>query len=159
MVAIPDKVLKMIRNEQVIVVGTTNKKICNISPRTAFHLDQNGSIYWIELFKHKSLRNLQKNPWCTVASFNKKSLTGYQLKGKATLVSDRQEKRHIVAEITDRLTRLHKQRIIAKLKNRKPTIIKFDAKIIFSLKPNEFADTPILIDANTESLRASDMQW
>jgi hypothetical protein len=159
MVSLPDKVLKMIRNEQVIIVGSTNKKICNISPRTAFHLAKNGSIYWIDLFKHKTLRNLQQNSWCTIATFNKKSLTGYQLKGRATLVSDRKEKEQIVAEITDRLTRLHRQRILAKIKNRKPTIIRFDAKVVFSLKPNEFADTPIILDANIESLRASDMQW
>ena len=159
MVPLPDKVLKMIRNEQVIIVGSTNRGICNVSPRTAFHLDQDGSIYWLELFRHKTLRNLQKNPWCTVAAFNKKSLSGYQLKGKVTLISNRETKNLITDKIIDKLTRLHKQRILATTKNRKPTIVKFDAKIIFSLKPNEFADSPVMIDANAESLRASDMQW
>ena len=159
MVSLPDKVLKMIRSEQVVIVGSVNKGVCNVSPRTAFHLDQDGSIYWLELFKHKTLRNLQKNPWCTVAAFNKKSLTGYQLKGKVTIISNRKTKNLISAKITDRLTRLHKQRILRELKNKKPTIVKFNAKIVFSLKPNEFADSPMLIDANVESLRASDMQW
>ncbi|MFY9301386.1 MAG: pyridoxamine 5'-phosphate oxidase family protein [Candidatus Nitrosotenuis sp.] len=159
MVSVPDKVIQMIRHEQILLVGTSNEAICNVSPRTAIHVDKDGSIYWLELFKHKTLRNLKKNPWCTVAVFDKKKLVGYQLKGKAILVSDRKTKSQTSAQIIDRLTRLHKQRILKQSKTKRPNVIKFTAKIVFSLNPNELADSPLIVDANDESLNAADMQW
>jgi hypothetical protein len=158
-VSVPDKVKQMILKEQVFIVGSTSRGICNVSPRTTFHIDQDGSIYWLELFKHKTLRNLTKNPWCTLAVFDKKKLTGYQLKGKATLISDRKVKRQITTTIIDRLTRLHKQRMVAQSQNKKPHLIKFSAKIVYSLNPNELADSPLALDATDETLLASDMQW
>jgi hypothetical protein len=159
MASIPHKVTQMIRKEQVLIVGSTNKGICNVSPRTSFHIEQDGSIYWLELFRHKTLRNLQKNPWCTVAVFDKKKLSGYQLKGKATIVLDKKIKKEMSVKIIDRLTRLHKQRILQQSKNKRPNIIKFDPSLVFSLNPNELTDSPLMVNANDESLKAADMQW
>ncbi|MEW6043126.1 MAG: pyridoxamine 5'-phosphate oxidase family protein [Thermoproteota archaeon] len=159
MVLIPDKVAQMIRDQKIIIVGSTNKKICNISPRTAFHVDQDGSLYWLELFRHKTLRNLQKNPWCTIAVFDKNKLAGYQLKGNATVVADRKLRKEISAKITDKLTRMHKQRILRQAKSKKPNLVKFNARLVFSLNPNELADSPLVIDADYKSLKAADMQW
>lgn len=158
MKSIPDKVIQLIRKERILIVGSTNKKICNVSPRTIFHLDKDGSIYWLEIFKHKTFRNLQKNPWCTVAVFDKRGLTGYQLKGKATILTNGVISERISLKIIDILTRLHKQQILAKSKI-KPSLVKFTPKIVFSLNPNELADSPLVIDANDESFKASDLQW
>ena len=155
----PEKVKQLIAKEQVIIVGTSHKGIPNVSPRTAFHIDQNGSIYWLEIFKHKTFRNISKNHWCSIAVFDKKKLVGYQLKGKAELLTDRKTKSHMIITIIDRLARLHKQRILKQTKNRRTNIIKFSPKLVFSWNPNELADSPLAIDANTESLRAADLQW
>ena len=93
MVEIPEKVRRLIKKEDVLVVGSASKSsIPNVSPRTAFYVDKDSSIYWIELFKHKSYRNLQKNPWCSIAVFDKKELRGYQMKGKASIVNDKKLK-------------------------------------------------------------------
>ena len=159
MPSIPEKVKQLIAKEQVIIVGTSRKGIANVSPRTAFHIDQDGSIYWIEIFRHKTFRNIQKNQWCSIAVFDKKKLVGYQLKGKAKLVADRKIKSEMTATIIDKLTRLHKQRILRQAKNRRPNIVKFSAKLVFSLNPNELADSPLIVDANDESLKAADLQW
>ncbi|MGQ0606073.1 MAG: pyridoxamine 5'-phosphate oxidase family protein [Candidatus Nitrosotenuis sp.] len=159
MVTTPDKIKKLIRQEQVIIVGTVHKGICNVSPRTSFYLDQDGSIYWLELFRHKTFRNLQKNQWCTIVVFDKKKLVGYQLKGKATIITDRKIKSQIRLKIIDRLTRLHRQRILEQSNNKRPSLVQFIPKIVFSLNPNELADSPLMIDASNESLRTSDLQW
>lgn len=158
MKTIPDKIKKLMKKEHILIVGSSSNRICNVSPRISFHLDQDGSIYWLEMFKHKTFRNLQKNPWCTIAVFDKKKLVGYQLKGKATIVTDGQIKKRVSMQIIDILTRLHRQRILAKSKKR-PSLVKFTPKIVFSLNPNELADSPLMIDANDESLNASDLQW
>lgn len=154
---IPDKIQKLIKQQQILLVGTASKGICNISPRTSFHLDVDGSVYWLELFRHKTLRNLQKNHWCTIAVFDKKRLIGYQLKGKASLVSDRKTKLQMKLKIIDKLTRLHKQRILRQ--SVRPNLVRFVPQIIFSLNPNELADSALMISADTKSFRASDLQW
>lgn len=159
MPSIPDKVKQLITKENVIIVGTSQKGIVNVSPRTAFHIDLDGSIYWLEIFRHKTFRNIQKNRWCSIAVFDKKKLVGYQLKGKADLISDRKIKSQMTLTIIDKLTRLHRQRILRQAKNRRTNIVKFSAKLVFSLNPNELADSPIMVDANNESLKAADLQW
>ena len=154
---IPDKIQKLIKQQQILLIGTVNKGICNISPRTSFHLDADGSVYWLELFRHKTLRNLQKNHWCTIAVFDKKRLIGYQLKGKASLVSDRKTKLQMKLKIIDKLTRLHKQRILRQ--SARPNLVRFVPQIIFSLNPNELADSALMISADVQSFRASDLKW
>lgn len=156
---IPNKAAQLIKKQQIIIVGTSGRQICNVSPRTAFHIDQDGSIYWLELFRHKTLRNLKKNPWCTIAVFDKKKLTGFQLKGKARIISDKKVKRQSSAKIIDKLTRLHKQRILERPIKKKPSLIKFDTKLVYSLSPNELSDWPLAVEADDESLKHAEMQW
>lgn len=158
MQSIPNKIKQLIKKEHILIVGSSSNGICNVSPRISFHLDPDGSIYWFEMFKHKTFRNLQKNPWCTVAVFDRKKLIGYQLKGKTSIITDGKIKKRISLQIIDILTRLHKQKILAKSK-RRPSLVKFTPKIVFSLNPNELADSPLMVDANDESLKASDLQW
>ncbi len=158
MVLIPDKITQLIRKETVLIVGSSDEKgLCNVSPRTTFFLDSDGSIYWFELFKHKTYRNFQKNPWCSIAVFDKKKIAGYQIKGKATLIKDRKLRSEISMKIIDRLTRQHRQRILKE--NEKPNLVKFTPKIVYSLNPNELADSPLVIEATNESLNAADMKW
>jgi predicted pyridoxine 5'-phosphate oxidase superfamily flavin-nucleotide-binding protein len=159
-VAIPSNVKQMIQRQQIIIVGSADKSgLSNVSPRTSFYLDQDDSIYWLELFKHKTFRNFQNNPWCSIAVFDKKKLSGYQLKGKIKIVPNKKTKQEITIKIMDKLTRLHKQRILKHTNNKIPNVIKFTAQIIYSLNPNELADSPLELDANNESMKAANMQW
>lgn len=91
--------------------------------------------------------------------FDKKRLSGYQLKGKIKIITDKKTKQEITIKIIDKLTRLHRQRILKYTNNKIPNIIKFTTKIVYSLNPNELADSPLKLDANNESMKASNMQW
>ncbi len=91
MVSIPEDVKKMIREQQVIIVGTADHTgLTNISPRSTFHV-RDDEIYWFELFKHKSYYNFKQNPWVSVAIFDTKKLSGYQMKGNVSVVDDKSE--------------------------------------------------------------------
>jgi predicted pyridoxine 5'-phosphate oxidase superfamily flavin-nucleotide-binding protein len=158
-VVVSDKIKEMIRTQRILIVGSANKDgICNVSPRTSFHLGKDGSVYWLEFFRHKTFRNFKANPWCSIAVFDKNKLTGFQLKGKISIVKDKKTRKEISVLIIDKLTRLHKQKIL-KLTNKKPQVIRFVPQIIYTLNPNELADSPLTIHANDESLAAADMQW
>ena len=148
MVKIPNHVKEMILDQQMIVVASVDENgISNISPRTTFTITDD-VIYWIELFRHKSFENFQNSDWISVASFDKEKLKGYQLKGKVTMLQDEEKKKNISLQIIDKLTRLHKERILKQLENKVPTIASFKPFIIYSSNPVELTDIPLIIGAD-----------
>ena len=147
---ISEDIKRLIRDEGVIIVGTADESgLSNISPRSTFHVTDD-KIYWFELFKHKSYDNFMRNPWVSIAVFDRNELSGYQLKGKASIVTDKEEFYYADLRIQDRLSRLHKKNILELTVKHSYNIIKFTPNIIYSLKPFEFADVPGVLDADIE---------
>jgi len=131
----------------IVVSSVDENGMPNISPRTTFTITDD-VIYWIELFRHKSFENFQNSDWISVASFDKEKLKGYQLKGKVTMLQDEEKKKNISLQIIDKLTRLHKERILKQLENKVPTIASFKPFIIYSSNPVELTDIPLIIGAD-----------
>ncbi len=134
----------------MIVVASVDKNgVSNISPRTTFtNLDD--VIYWIELFRHKSLKNFQDNDWVSVATFDKENLEGFQLKGKVIMLDDEKKRKNISLRIIDKLTRLHKERILKQLGTKIPNIASFKPVIVYSSSPVEAADIPLVTDSDPD---------
>jgi len=150
LVKIPKQVEEMILGQQMIVVASVDKNgISNISPRTTFTI-LDDVIYWIELFKHKSLKNFQDNDWVSVATFDKENLEGFQLKGKVIMLDDEKKRKNISLRIIDKLTRLHKERILKQLGTKIPDISSFKPVIVYSSSPVEAADIPLVIDSDPD---------
>lgn len=150
MVTLPNEVKKMVLTQQMIIIGTTDDTgLCNISPRTSFHLEEN-NLYWLELFKHKTFHNFSKNKWVSIAVIDKEKLSGFQLKGTVNIIKEKKRFDQIKSQIIDRLTRLHKERILKQIGKEPPSIIEFKAKIVYPLKPNEVSDIPIVLDSDVK---------
>ena len=149
-VKIPKQVEEMILGQQMIVVASVDKNgISNISPRTTFTI-LDDVIYWIELFRHKSLKNFQDNDWVSVATFDKENLEGFQLKGKVIMLDDEKKRKNISLRIIDKLTRLHKERILKQLGTKIPNIASFKPVIVYSSSPVEAADIPLVTDSDPD---------
>ena len=150
MVKIPNHVKEMILDQQMIVVASVDKNgISNISPRTTFTITDD-IIYWIELFRHKSFVNFQYNNWVSIAVFDKENLEGFQLKGRVAMLHDKKKREGISLRITDKLTRLHKKRILEQVGNKVPNIVSFKPVIVYSSSPVVGADIPLVTDADPE---------
>ena len=150
LVKIPKQVEEMILGQQMIVVASVDKNgVSNISPRTTFTI-LDDVIYWIELFRHKSLKNFQDNDWVSVATFDKENLEGFQLKGKVIMLDDEKKRKNISLRIIDKLTRLHKERILKQLGTKIPNIASFKPVIVYSSSPVESADIPLVIDSDPD---------
>ena len=140
----------MILDQQMIIVASVDKNgISNISPRTTFTIIDD-VIYWIELFRHKSLKNFQDNDWVSVATFDKENLEGFQLKGKVIMLDDEKKRKNISLRIIDKLTRLHKERILKQLGTKIPNISSFKPVVVYSSSPVEAADIPLVIDSDPD---------
>jgi len=150
MVTITSDIKKMIYEKDAIIVGSVDQLgICNISPRSTYHVTDK-AIYWYELFEHKSFHNFSNNSWISVAVFDTTELNGYQLKGKANIVVDKEECYHINMRISDRLEKQVKRKILEQVNKQPFKIIKFTPKAIFTLRPYEFADMPGVLEADPE---------
>ena len=150
MIKIPSKVKKMILGQQMIVVASVDKNgMSNISPRTTFTI-LDDVIYWIELFRHKSFVNFRDNDWVSVATFDKENLEGFQLKGRVAMLHDKEKREDILLRITDKLTRLHKKRILEQVGNKVPNIVSFKPVVVYSSSPVVAADIPLVVDAEPE---------
>ena len=149
MVTIPSDVQRMMRKEQVIVVGTANQKgIPNVSPRSSFYVDYN-AIYWYEIFKHKSYQNYMTNNWVSVAIFDYPQLLGYQLKGNIEIVTDKDTYYYANTRISKNLPPSHREKIQKLVNENDVKIIKFTPVAIYSLNPVDFEKVPGLLDADT----------
>ncbi len=151
MVTIPDGIQGLIQQEQVIVVGSVDKKgIPNVSPRSALFWN-NVAIFWLEFFDHKSRQNFKDNEWVSVAVFNTVKQEGFQLKGKVRFLTDSQ-KRKMVFQITQSTPKALTKIYDEKIKNEDIEVIQFEPRAIYSLDPRQEAGRLLALDKNDETL-------
>ena len=153
MVAIPLEIQEMMRRQKVIVVGSVDLNgVANISPRTAFYFS-NDAIYWLDFFKHKSQGNFKSLPWVSIAVIDKKKLSGFQLKGKVSFVTDQKEKMRITDVVSRSATGKTSTKIFEQMSQKTPDVIMFVPKAIYSLSPQEESGRALVVDtADSETV-------
>ena len=153
MADIPLEIQEMMRKQKVIVVGSVDLNgVANISPRTAFYFSID-AIYWLDFFKHKSQGNFKSLPWVSVAVIDKKKLSGFQLKGKVSFITDQKEKMRITDIITRSATGKTSSKIFERMsQNKTPDAIMFKPKAIYSLSPQEESGRALVLDTDSETV-------
>jgi len=153
MVTIPLEIQEMMRKQKVIVVGSVDLNgVANISPRTAFYFS-NDAIYWLDFFKHKSQGNFKSLPWVSIAVIDKKKLSGFQLKGKVSFVTDQKEKMRITDIVSRSATGKTSAKIFEQMSQKTPDVIMFVPKAIYSLSPQEESGRALVVDtADSEAV-------
>jgi hypothetical protein len=153
MIKIPTKVQTMLKDQKVIVVGSVDVNgLANLSPRTSFYFTDT-AVYWLDFFKHKSQGNFKSIPWVSVGVFDRKELTGYQIKGKVTFVTDVKEKIRITDIITRSATGKTSSKIFERMsQNKTPDVIMFTPKAVYSLDPKDESGVAVTIDEDGETI-------
>jgi len=64
------------------------------------------------------------------------------------MLYDEKERKNISLQIIDKLTRLHKEKILQQLGTKIPNIASFKPVIVYSSSPAEAADIPLVIDSD-----------
>ena len=147
---IPDGIQKLMEQENIIVVGSIDKKgISNVSPRSSITWS-NSYIYWLEFFDHKSRENFKNNPWVSIAIFNTPKQQGFQLKGKVVF-AENPEKKKIVYKITQSTPKVIEKIYDEKIRNEDLEVIRFEPHAIYSLDPRQEAGRLLAIDKDKET--------
>ena len=153
MVKIIPEIQEMMRRQKFIVVGSVDLNgVCNLSPRTSFYYSED-AVYWLDFFKHKSQGNFRNLPWISVAVFDKIKLKGFQMKGKVSFVENESEKRRIIDIIFRSTTGKTSSKIFERVsQNKRPDVLMFKPKALYSLDPEEYSGRTILQDSDGETV-------
>ena len=85
---IPDEVKSFIEEGRLAYVATTDKLgIPNVVPKGTIAVLDDEHLIFADLFAGKTRRNLEENPVISIAIVNQAAYRGYQLKGRAQLIS------------------------------------------------------------------------
>ncbi|HJU13683.1 MAG TPA: pyridoxamine 5'-phosphate oxidase family protein [Candidatus Nitrosotalea sp.] len=153
MVTIPEELRKMLKDQKFIVVGSVDPNgVANLSPRTAFYFADD-VVYWLDFFKHKSQGNFQVIPWISVAVFDKEKLKGFQMKGKVTYLKDETTRKKITETISRSVTGKTSSKVFERIsQNKRPDVLAFHPRVIYSLSPEEESGKPIGCDQDGETV-------
>jgi uncharacterized pyridoxamine 5'-phosphate oxidase family protein len=150
MVTITSDVKEMMEKQQVILVGTSNKRgIPNLSPRSSFYVDKD-AIYWYEIFKHKSYQNFMKNNWISISVIDNVKFSGYQLKGKVEIVEDERKFFDINAKISENIPKDHEELIRKLIRENGVKVVQFKPIALYSLNPLVFEETSGLLESDAD---------
>lgn len=150
MVTIPPDIKRMMNAQKTILVGTSSKQgVPNVSPRSSFYVDQD-SIYWYEIFRHKSFENFMKNNWVSVAVVDNAEFSGYQLKGHVKIVDDKENHFYADTRISKNLPKNHEEHIRKLVSEHDVKIIQFHPLVLYSLNPVEFEKAPGLLESDVD---------
>lgn len=150
MVTINSDVKRMMDTQKMIFVGTSNKQgVPNVSPRSSFYVDTD-SIYWYEIFKHKSYDNFMANNWVSVAVVDNAEFLGYQLKGHVKIVTDKENYFYASTRISKNLPKNHEEYVRKLISEQNVKIIRFQPLVLYSLNPVEFEKSPGLLESDVD---------
>ena len=135
---IPESVTRMMEKEGIIYIGTCNKAgIPNVGPRTAFWITDEGSLFWLTWFPHKTYRNITENNHVSVAVVDSANLAGYQMKGSVELVMDPDKITELVRLAMTKQRHAHFNKMMQSGLGYTPLVVRFKLEELYSLAPSE----------------------
>ncbi len=135
MVQIPEEaVTQILKNGNVVLVGSVDGKgIPNISPRFVLAVLDNERLLFADAFQNKTFSNLKSWKKVTAAIIDKDTMGGFQLKGDAMEVEDKELIAQANAKLKEYGFQAKPQRAWTLAVNE-----------VYSLKPNSQSKSPLL---------------
>ena len=135
MVKIPEEAVTLIlKNGNVVLVGSVDSKgVPNISPRFVLAIIDDERLLFADAFRNKTFDNIKAWRKVTVSVMDKETMGGFQLKGDAEEVEDKE----LVAQAS---AKLYEYGIRAKPK--KAWVLSVNE--VYSLKPESKSKVPFL---------------
>jgi len=117
MAGLPDEIVKFLHSQHFIVVSTIGRDgLPHNSCKGLVDIENDGTIYLLDLYKGKTHANLEKNPAISICAVDEHKFKGYCLKGKAKLIKEGQLKSHLVMAWEKKLAARIAHRLVKNLK-------------------------------------------
>ena len=148
MKALPREIVQFFHKQRFVIVSTVDS---NNTPHNAckgiVDIDQKGIIYLLDLYRGKTLANLERNPNISVTVVDEHKFIGYCLKGIAAIVDKKLLNPHIIrywekkiaSRITHRLLKnIHDE--VVKGHSRHPESLLPKPEYMISMEVNEIVN-------------------
>ena len=117
MAKLPENVIKFLHNQHFVIVSTIDADgTPHNSCKGVVRIDDDGTIYLLDLYTGKTRANLEKNPAISISAVDEHKFKGYSLKGKAKIINEQELKSHIVKAWEDKIATRITHRLIKNLK-------------------------------------------
>ena len=114
---IPAEIVKFLHAQHFTVVSTIGEDgLPHNSCKGIVNIDDDGTVYLLDLYKGQTHDNLEKNPAMSVSVVDEHRFRGYCLKGTAKLITEDLLKPRIIKAWEDKITARITHRLIKNLK-------------------------------------------
>ena len=132
MVKMPEELLKMIKEKHIAALATVGPDgKPNVSPKGFTYVDEE-TLAYVDIYSARTLDNIRANPRVAVAIWDNRSVSGFQVKGTASLHGPGDP---VYEEIVARYIRAHHPdgRDIPE----HMTVVTIKVEEVYSLKPED----------------------
>ncbi|KPK98855.1 MAG: hypothetical protein AMJ95_01890 [Omnitrophica WOR_2 bacterium SM23_72] len=113
-------IIHFFQEQGCVIVSTIGKRgSVHCSCKGIVKIDGNGYVYLLDLYKGKTYQNLKDNPHISLTAVNEHRFTGYCLKGKARIVSEKAMPAEIKNAWEDRIASRLTQRLLRNIREEK----------------------------------------
>lgn len=97
MKALPPEIVQFLHSQRFVVVSTVgNSKMPHNACKGIVDIDPKGIVYLLDLYRGKTLSNLERNPNISITFVDEHKFMGYCLKGIAAIVDKKLLNPHII---------------------------------------------------------------
>ncbi len=151
MIPIPQNIANFLGKQGFAIVSTLDPQgSIHCSAKGFVGLDEEGRLFFIDLYRAHTLNNLKKNKNISATCVNEHEFRGYTLKGTAKIVKREDIKDKVIKEWEQRVVNRISKRVIKNIQNDKKSsnqpeakfpqpeyLIEMDVEEIVDLAPKE----------------------
>jgi len=110
-------VVHFFHRQGFIIVSTVDENgYPHNSCKGLVHIDEDGLVYLIDLYRGSTYRNLERDPHISITAVDEHKFRGYSLKGTSKMVPEKKIKSHIIKEWESRITSRVSRRVLKELR-------------------------------------------
>jgi general stress protein 26 len=112
-----DDIIHFLQRQGYLIVSTVDENSCpHNSCKGLVHIDAEGTIYLLDLFKARTYINLEHNPHISITAVDEHKFKGYCLKGVASLVPASKIKSGIIRAWEQKIAKRLTSRLLKELR-------------------------------------------
>lgn len=117
MAKLPEEVTRFFHSQHFVIVSTIDADgTPHNSCKGIVRIDEDGTIYLLDLYTGKTRDNLKRNPAIGISAVDEHKFKGYSLKGTAAIMKEDKLRPHIIKAWEEKMTARITHRLIKNLR-------------------------------------------
>ncbi|MFC1508091.1 pyridoxamine 5'-phosphate oxidase family protein [Candidatus Omnitrophota bacterium] len=115
-----EEIIRFFYRQPYTIITTVDK---NGSPYNSckgiVDINKDGKVYLLDLYRGQTYENLKKNPHITITAVNEHKFTGYSLRGKGSMINEKEVASHLVKAWEEKIIKRLSERLVKNLHGEK----------------------------------------